>query len=324
MQDLQEVIKLLSEEVFDDSGPDYYLLIDDLDRGWADDRIRYKLVRALIESIKRLRRIRKVKILISMRTDLLEAVFSNTRDSGFQEDKYEDYFVRLKWSNDELRDLVNKRVSFMVRDKYQPTAEASVRKLFDAKVDKNPMLKYIISRTLNRPRDVIVFINECIQQASGQEKITAENVKSAEAIYSKKRVDALTQEWLSIYPHVNTHIEFLRGLPSKFKVKDVSFEHIQANLLNYTAISSPQDHVAKKAHEKLSEGFKTANDGLDFVSVLFELLYKIGILGISQPLDNRIYFSEEGLIPFNPESISKDHRVTIHPLTFQYLSTRKL
>jgi len=321
MQDLQEVIKILSEEVFDDSGQTYFLIIDDLDKGWAEEQIRFKLVRALIESIKRLRKIQKVKILISMRSDLLEKVFAETRDAGFQEDKYEDYFVRLRWSNDELRDLINQRLNFMVRDKYQPTAEMSVRKLFESKVDGVPLIRHMISRTLRRPRDIIVFVNECIQQASGKSKISAENVRAAEAIYSKKRVDALVQEWLSVYPNMEKHIEFLRGLKNRTYIKEIDFEHIQTHLLSYTNVKEPHDEITKIALNRIASGFDGHRDALDYVSSLLNALYKIGIVGISQPIDNRVTFSEEGLIPFTEEAITIDYRFSVHPIAYRYLST---
>ena len=55
----------------------------------ADDGLKYKLIRALIETIKSFRQVRSVKIVVSLRLDLLQRVISETRDSGFQSEKYE-------------------------------------------------------------------------------------------------------------------------------------------------------------------------------------------------------------------------------------------
>lgn len=322
MQDLHEVINVLAEDVFDASSPSYYIIIDDLDRGWAEDRVRYKLVRALIETIKRFRKIQRVKIIISVRTDLLETVFAATRDSGFQEDKYEDYFVRLRWSRDELRELVNKRVAFMVREKYRPAAEVTARRLFDTKVDKEPMLRYIIDRTMKRPRDVIAFVNECIQFASGRDRITAENVKSAEAVYSTKRVTALEQEWLSVYPEMGRHIEFLRGLKFRFSVDEIPFAHIQERVLSYSACdASSKDPVTQSALQLMDNGVSSTRDALLFLGNLFASLYKVGIAGVSTQLGSDIHFSEEGYGAFEPLSLTLGHKICVHPLAFRHLGT---
>src|SRR5690606_1412840 len=84
IQELENVLNLLRDDIFDDKYERYYIIIDDLDRDWASDTIRFKLVRALIETIKKFRRIPNVKIVISMRADLLLTVLDKTTSAGFQ------------------------------------------------------------------------------------------------------------------------------------------------------------------------------------------------------------------------------------------------
>lgn len=43
---------MLSDQAKDDYGEKYFILIDRLDERWADVSIRFKLIRALIESLK--------------------------------------------------------------------------------------------------------------------------------------------------------------------------------------------------------------------------------------------------------------------------------
>jgi hypothetical protein len=57
IQELENAINLLKEDVFDDKYETYYIIIDDLDKDWANDNIKFKLVRALVETIKKFRRI---------------------------------------------------------------------------------------------------------------------------------------------------------------------------------------------------------------------------------------------------------------------------
>lgn len=103
IQRLNEVLDLLAENSFEDKQKRYYILIDKLDEDWAETETRCRFIRALIEETKSLRRIPQVKIVSALRRDLLDLVFDNTRDSGFQEEKYEAYLVPLYWSKEDLK-----------------------------------------------------------------------------------------------------------------------------------------------------------------------------------------------------------------------------
>ena len=52
IKDLGKVIDLLAEDFFDNSQRPYYITIDKLDENWATDRLKYKLIRSLLETIK--------------------------------------------------------------------------------------------------------------------------------------------------------------------------------------------------------------------------------------------------------------------------------
>lgn len=86
-------------------------MIDQLDEDWAETETRYRFIRALIEEIKSFRNLPQVKILVALRQDLLEIVFDRTRDAGFQEEKYEAYLLPLKWTENELEQLIEKRIN---------------------------------------------------------------------------------------------------------------------------------------------------------------------------------------------------------------------
>lgn len=118
IQELNEVMNLLSEDIFDSDRDQFYIIIDDLDRDWAHDSIRFKLIRALIETIRKFRRVRNLKIVVSLRYDLLQTVLNDTAQSGFQLEKYEDLFLRLRWSKSDLRNLLEKRINLVFKQRY--------------------------------------------------------------------------------------------------------------------------------------------------------------------------------------------------------------
>ena len=64
IQELNAVMDILADDIFDDTQQDYYIIIDDLDTGWVHDSLRFKLVRALMETVKKFRRIPNLKIIL--------------------------------------------------------------------------------------------------------------------------------------------------------------------------------------------------------------------------------------------------------------------
>ena len=104
---LNEMLDLLADHSFTDPQKRFFILIDQLDEDWASTDTRCHFIRALIEEIKTFRRIRQVKIVAALRKDLLELVFDKTRDSGFQEEKYESYLLDIKWSSSDLMQLLS-------------------------------------------------------------------------------------------------------------------------------------------------------------------------------------------------------------------------
>ena len=67
LAELTRVIEVLAEQAQEDRMNTYYILIDKLDEKWVDDGIRFRLIRALIESLKVFRRITNLKILVALR-----------------------------------------------------------------------------------------------------------------------------------------------------------------------------------------------------------------------------------------------------------------
>lgn len=100
---LARLIKFLEEDIFTDPQKRTYILIDRLDEDWVEDKLRYKLIRALIETVRKFRTIKTVKVVVTLRTDLMERVLEYTRSSGFQREKYDSLFLRVAWGATTLR-----------------------------------------------------------------------------------------------------------------------------------------------------------------------------------------------------------------------------
>mmetsp|Transcript_22411 Transcript_22411/g.36071 ORF Transcript_22411/g.36071 Transcript_22411/m.36071 type:complete len:292 (+) Transcript_22411:54-929(+) len=70
LNDLAKVVDTLAEH--STRSEPCFILIDSLDENWIDLSIKYPLIRALIESLKSLRRISDLKTVVALRSDLLE------------------------------------------------------------------------------------------------------------------------------------------------------------------------------------------------------------------------------------------------------------
>ncbi len=175
IKELSEIINLV-REVLDDKVRRWFIVIDKLDENWVDDSIRYRLIRALIDTVRDFREVTNLKIVICLRNDLLERVICHTRDSGFQEEKIRSLRLNIAWSRSDLVSLIDRRINCLFRDRYTSAAIAHAEILPEDKGsrgrDKVSAIDYIINRTWRRPRDIIEFFNLCIREAAGRPRIT--------------------------------------------------------------------------------------------------------------------------------------------------------
>lgn len=252
IQKLNEILSLLAEYSFDDPQKNYYIIIDQLDDNWAENDTRYKFIRALIEEIKVFRKIKNIKIIAALRLDLLRSVFNITRGSGFQEEKYESYILDIKWTSQQLTELVQKRVREVYKRQYT-REDVTIKDIFPKAKGGHlgiTPIEYIIERTLFRPRDVLQYVNECFNVALNRERISWDSIHKAEAVYSLKRLRSLKEEWGDIYPSFEETIEILRNLPDKFSRTSMSKNTIDA-VLSELSIQNTTDPCAITANKFL-------------------------------------------------------------------------
>lgn len=118
IRELENIITVLGEAVFTDRQEHYYSTIDTLDEEWADDRIRFRLIKSLIDTVRRFRQVTNIKIVIALRQDLLDKVLHSTHDTGFQEEKYESLYLYVRWTKEQLWGLLARRINTLVKRRY--------------------------------------------------------------------------------------------------------------------------------------------------------------------------------------------------------------
>ena len=184
LRELTDVLEFLDEDIFHDEKQNFYLCIDRLDENWVDEKFRYLLIRSLIETVRDFICVRNVKIVVVLRTDLIERVFRLTRDSGFQEEKYRSLYLPIRWNENQLKTLLDKRVNFLVSQTYT-RKPVGYKDILPTKVINKDALEYLLERTFMRPRDLIEFINRCIDQSEDHPTITQSMLlKGAQSVFS--------------------------------------------------------------------------------------------------------------------------------------------
>lgn len=319
MQQLGEVIRLLSENIFSDPKKTYFVIIDRLDERWVDDPIRYNLIRALIESIKSFRKIHNVKIIVAIRTDLLDRVYRHTADAGFQQEKYEDLNIRIKWNREELLELVDKRINLVMQQQYTKQ-DVGFYDIFPKKIGEDQTHDYILGRTLLRPRDAIAFVNTVFEQAGGRTQISAKIVRDAEGIYSDRRLRALEFEWQVEHPQLAIYMDVLRKRGSRFPYEDVTKEHIESLIVKLLQVDAKKCDLMTREAELAFDGRVTWGD---FKNELFRNLYKVGAIGVRLPAFERTTFIEDGPPDVTAAQVAETPTVTIHPMLWRALGVHR-
>lgn len=275
---LNEVLELIRDYAFNDSQKRFYILIDKLDENWAESETRYRFIRSLVEETKSLRNIPQVKIVTALRVDLLNTVFDKTREAGFQEEKYEAYLSTIRWSKQDLRNVLNNRVKEVFRRKYSGK-NVDMIEIFpkQKKGHDGDALDFILDRTLMRPRDVIQFANECFALAADTNRLTWRNMSAAEASYSSKRLNSLFEEWDEYYPSLPIVIELVRSLNSEFTRSSVVSSKLQDSIGELSNLNV-DDSLIRIAKSMYDPNAKTTE--ADFLSEVLRCLYHVGAIGI--------------------------------------------
>lgn len=314
LSDLSKVLDLLSGQEASVSDVSYYILIDSLDERWADDTIKFRLIRALIETLKSFRKIRNLKIIAALRADVIERSIQESKDSSFQREKYQDFIIEIKWSESELKTLINKRIRKLFQWKYTKD-NVTFEDIFVAKIPPNrECFQYLLDRTNMRPRDIMAFVNTCLAVAEGSTEVTAKHVTTAEVRYSEDRYAALLDEWRTAFPSLKPVFDFFaNGAPirsyEEIAVKEV-IEHLALPVCASGDFAN--DPVWQVSKEVMDAKIPSSLALSKLAREVFALLYRVGGAGIKRaPTEKYIYsYRDSPTIP--PTAIPVESKIRFH------------
>lgn len=321
VRELENLIGVLDDVIFTDKQQQYFITIDTLDEEWADDRIRFRLIKSLIDTVRRFRRLSNVKIILSLRLDLLDKVLHSTQDPGFQEEKYESLYLYVRWTPRQLKDLIEQRLNLLVKRRYTKR-KIDFEDLFPDQVDGKKAIDYIISRTFLRPRDMIMFVNDCILLSEGRPSFTAHIIKRAEEEYSHKRLQSLATEWQIVHQNLKPISEMLYGMKEHFPVSEITRNFLCEKYEEAVqSIENTQSDPITLALDKLY-----TNDG-NFSSIrntLVRSLHFVGLIGIKVGPTSSVNWMYESSLSLSPGQMRANSTIHIHPMFYRALGIQKI
>lgn len=308
--DIHEIIKILQEEIFIDHHQKHFIIIDDLDKEWIATDIRYELIGAMIEVIKEFQVLKGVKIIIALRDNLYQLLFSGTNHKGGQREKFKPLYAELSWSALELKEFLNKRL-FLATDE-----NLDIKSAFETTYKRGiDGFSYMLDRTFYRPRDVISYINHAIENADNRANFTLDILKKAEITYSTERLQAIEDEWGENYGEIKLLFKFLYSKHNGFSVRNIKEDDFDILYFNETPNTTFNGDLAdwvikwQKGSLKFSEFLK---------NILF-LLYQFGVIGIKKDSEYPLQFFYEKNIDLSYNDIIPNSKIYVHKAFYSAL-----
>jgi hypothetical protein len=207
------------------------VLIDNLDKGWptrgasSEDVL---ILRTLLEATRKLQRQfdnRRVPFhcLVFLRNDIYEHLIEETPDKG------KDTAIILDYDDPEFfKQMVLQRIRSSVT--ISGSFDQVWATIFPTHVGTYDAFSYIIDRTLMRPRDLLNFLHRAVEVAinRGHDRVLADDVLKAEAIYSEDILKSMSFEIRDVFPSVPDPLYGFLGCASHMTKEEVTKIFLEA------------------------------------------------------------------------------------------------
>ena len=319
LEEINQIIEIMEGEILKGNPKKYFIIIDDLDREWVDKSIVYDLIKSLLIVVKNLSKLKRVKIIIALRINILRKILKTNESRGMQREKFNTYFLELDWSKEELRDMVDKRLRYRSISQRREKTLTVVNVFPNESKNNSVGFNYLVDRTLMRPRDVLDFVNKCIKRSDGSHHINKNTLLQAEDEYSHERLQALNDEWLENYGRLHYLYAFLKHCEQKMQVKDY-YPIVGEHFLD--CYCSGQLKELEDDIYKIINCYVEASDESKLTKYVLGELYDIGLVGFKLSSDTSVSYSHTQYSLIRGDDITDDTFVYVHPMYMRSLRIR--
>lgn len=268
-----------------------------------------------------MKRVKQLKVLVALRTNIFQQLNYGTQSIGGQEEKFRELVLDITWTEGDLTALLQARAEAACRH-YGIDPPRQLEQMLPStnRVYGKPV-KYILDRTLLRPRDAISFLNRCVREATGREEISWANIRDAERAYSQDRLEALRDEWKQPYLGIDVVL-------SQFRNKNYRLTRGEyTNVLHDVALLIAEGDKfsgftwLEPMCQRIWAAGSSQQSWYELYGSLTKLLYSIGFIGVTRGAQlDVIYSYSDLLLTENPTSCSEDAYFEIHPAFRKALS----
>lgn len=214
--DIRQLRRVTSEYLAEKD--EIWVLVDNLDKSWPirgsnDQDI--AMLRGLLEAARKIQRDFEdlgvtMNCLVFLRTDIYDHLLGLTPDKG------KDTIVRLDWEDPTVfQEIVHKRIEASVevsgefRQQVWPT-------FFDSFIGVEDSFNFVVSRTLMRPRDLLNFLQRCIEVAlnRGHDRVSSDDILHAERGHSEELLTNTAYEIQDTHPALSESLFDFHGASS--------------------------------------------------------------------------------------------------------------
>lgn len=313
---LNEMIGVLDDHILRTDHNFTYIVIDDLDKNWVDDRLANLLVKCLFQAVADMLRVRNLKVLVALRTNIFRQIDYGAKSWGGQEEKYRALVIELTWSRNDLIELMEQRVDSAVHFYDLDKSMTLATFLPQNRSGRRDPIRYILDRTLLRPRDVISFMNRCLRLC-GKRQVSWDEIAAAEAEYSDDRLAALRDEWKNPYGGIEELLYCFAGEPRVMtaqRFREIVDKRIVESLESTSRLPDPW---WKEIIRPFTESASNSSDWDEMYASIATLLFSIGFLGVSNSPN------DEASFVYSIRSVAKQELVRRSPLYQVHLAFDK-
>lgn len=199
-----------------------------------------------------------VNIFVCVRNDMYDILMGGTTHS----DKYRNCEY-INWDDDSLIDLLTERLKFNYLENNEAISGDIFHDVFPEKVGRVYVEKWLLDRTLQRPRELIQLVRKYTESTDAKD---AEKLKKAEEMYSKWKLEDLCTEHKFLYPGLLNIFEFWKKEFYRSK---------------YHMTKEEYEPIIRKIFQKmdLQEKWFTNLVDTDDIEGFMKILYNIGFIG---------------------------------------------
>ena len=271
----------------------FFIVADDLDKHWRPDtKQSIDLLLGLVSEVDRIQRLfqQRVKTVLFLREDIYDVL------AQYDDDLPKRNMLRIEWTHAHLKHLVAQRLAFAAGE-HNDFDDDTWAGIFPEMVGGQKSSDYILSRSLPRPRDVLDLCQKAIDEAqrNGHNYVTADDILAGEMEFSEGIFWAISSEFRGLYPDIEAILIGFEGVPEAMVWSE--FQTIANEI-----IASNKGVVAKWVN---SENIDSR--------LLADILFTLGLLGLSKTGSTSTYFSNGRSFPETWRLVAPNPVVHIHP-----------